>query len=74
MNENFDLDETLDIDLADSFVFDLKKISAQIQREAEERRTNRADPVNDETESTVYPVAKTSWTAQLLNCFRKDRA
>jgi len=73
MDESFDPDETRDFELTDTFVFDLRKISAQIRQEAEERRAASPDRLMDETESGVYAVAKTNWAQRLLGWFTKTR-
>ena len=71
MNESFDVDETLDVELTDSFVFDIRKISDQIRREAEERTTTRPDPLRDATRFRDCPIAKTTWTQRVLAWFRR---
>ncbi len=72
MDKSFDMDETHDIELTDSFVFDLREIAAQIRQEAEERTAESPDPLRDTTESRTYPAVKISWMQRLLGWFGRS--
>ena len=56
-----------------SFIFDLHEIISEVRRDAEERKTDRPDPLGDATGIRVHPIVKISWAQRVLSWFRRQQ-
>ncbi len=74
MGDKYETDDTHDIELTDTFVFDLSRIADQVRQKTQERTAQTPEPPQDTTGIRVYPYEKTrvSWPQRVLGWFRRN--